>query len=177
MRGALLLMLALALAGCGGKGESPAANNSAGAVVAPIVDGSETQNEMAKGKGLENPVPTVPAVPRETPPVPVLETKAPERAEYRAIGTEPFWAVTVRGSVATLQRPDKVPIRFAVEREDDRRTLRYLGESFTMTVSQGPCSDGMSDAIWSDRVQIAFGEGTLKGCGGERDDDPEAEGL
>ena len=85
--------------------------------------------------------------------------------------------MTVRGSMATLQRPDKVPIRFAVEREDDRRTLRYLGESFTMTVSQGPCSDGMSDAIWSDRVQIAFGEGTLKGCGGERDDDPEAEGL
>lgn len=38
-----------------------------------------------------------------------------------------------------------------------------------MTVAPGPCSDGMSDAIWSDRVQIAFAEGTLKGCGGDRD--------
>lgn len=174
MRRALPLMLALAAAGCSGKGESPAGNNSAGAAMAPIVDNSEIQNDVAKGKDLEDPVPTVP---RETPPVPVLDTKAPETAEYRAIGTEPFWAVTVRGSVATLQRPDKVPMRFSVEREDDRRTVRYLGEDFSMTISQGPCSDGISDAIWSDRVQVAFGEGTLKGCGGERDDDQEAEGL
>ncbi|MCP1470155.1 hypothetical protein J3E64_001842 [Sphingobium sp. OAS761] len=28
----------------------------------------------------------------------------------------------------------------------------------------------MSDAIWSDRVQLAFGEGSWKGCGGLRDD-------
>ena len=40
----------------------------------------------------------------------------------------------------------------------------------TMTVTEGPCSDGMSDSIWSDRAQIAFADGALKGCGGERVD-------
>jgi len=44
-----------------------------------------------------------------------------------------------------------------------------------MTVAEGPCSDGMSDSIWSGRVQVAFAEGTLKGCGGHQDDlDPDA---
>jgi uncharacterized membrane protein len=54
--------------------------------------------------------------------------------------------------------------------ERDDRAIRYLGDGFAMTATEGPCSDGMSDAIWSDRVQIAFGEGTLKGCGGIRED-------
>ena len=46
-----------------------------------------------------------------------------------------------------------------------------ISDGFTMTVSEGPCSDGMSDAIWSDRVQIAFAQGVYKGCGGDREED------
>ncbi|MGC4250555.1 MAG: membrane-like protein [Sphingobium sp.] len=165
MKAGLPLLAALALAGCGGKGDGAAddAGNAAGTAIA---DHREIAGEIAKEKGFENPAPVVP---RETSaPVSDLSPKAEpkEVSGYRAIGTEPFWAVTVRGAVATLERPDKAPHRFAVARTDDRRTVRYLGEDFSMTVSEGPCSDGMSDTIWSDRVQIAFGEGTLKGCGG-----------
>jgi len=93
----------------------------------------------------------------------------PLREEYRAIGTEPFWAVMVNGSVATLQRPDHRPLRYHVSRTDDPRAIRFMGDGFAMTVTEGPCSDGMSDAIWSDRVQLSFGEGVLKGCGGDKD--------
>ena len=89
---------------------------------------------------------------------------------YRALGTEPFWAVTVKGSVATLERPDKAERRYAVNRTDDGRVVRYLAEGFAMTVTDGPCSDGMSDAHWADSVALSFGEGTLKGCGGVRTD-------
>ncbi|WP_231923227.1 COG3650 family protein [Sphingobium cloacae] len=172
MRVGLPLLAALALAGCGGEDRVPANEAGAGGAAvngALIADRRETMNEMAKEKGFENPAP---AVPRGTSAVsdPDPRPEPREVSEYRAIGTEPFWAVRVRGSVATLERPDKPPARFAVARADDRRTVRYLGEEFSMTVSEGPCSDGMSDSIWSDRVQIAFGEGTLKGCGGERDD-------
>ncbi|GGA04478.1 hypothetical protein GCM10019071_38900 [Sphingobium fuliginis] len=92
---------------------------------------------------------------------------------YRAIGTEPFWAVTVKGSTAVLERPDRAPVRYAISRNDDPRAVRFLGEGFSMTVTEGPCSDGMSDAVWSDRVAVAFGEGTLNGCGGLRDDQGE----
>ncbi|MDX3900615.1 MAG: membrane-like protein [Sphingobium sp.] len=97
---------------------------------------------------------------------------APARdVAYRALGTEPFWSVTVRGGVATLTRPDRPPIALPVERNDDRRAVRYSGEGLTMTLIPGPCSDGMSDALYADRVQIAFAEGTLKGCGGAREED------
>lgn len=92
------------------------------------------------------------------------------RPDYRAIGTEPFWAVTVRGSVATLERPDQAPARFAIASTADDRSVRYAGAGFSLIATEGPCSDGMSDAVWSDKVQIAFSEGTLKGCGGVRED-------
>jgi len=119
--------------------------------------------------------PAAPAAPLAQPPVPRGTSSSPTVANkvdeegYRAIGTEPFWAVTVRNDELLLERPDRPPMRVAVAREVQARSIQYAGEGFTMSVMAGPCSDGMSDAIWSDRVQIAFGEGTLKGCGGSRD--------
>lgn len=104
-----------------------------------------------------------------TPP-PIDTTPLSSETRYRALGTEPFWSVTVKGSTATLERPDKTPAHYPISRADDGRTVRYLGEGFSMVVTDGPCSDGMSDATWADRVSIAFGEGTLKGCGGARAD-------
>lgn len=105
------------------------------------------------------------------PPPQIIDT-APLSSEtrYKALGTEPFWAVTVKGSIATLERPDKAPKNFAVSRTDDGRAVRYLADGFAMTVTEGPCSDGMSDAHWADSVALAFGEGILKGCGGARED-------
>lgn len=165
MRGAWLLPIAL-LCGCGGDG--PAANRTEATptVAAPI------NNSIANESSAQPPVPAPtpqaeakPLVSRETP------VHRPSPADYRAIGTEPFWAVTVRGASAVLERPDHRPLRYKVVQGDDDRTMRYLGDGFTLTATEGPCSDGMSDAIWSDRVQIAFGEGTLKGCGGIREDE------
>nr|WP_254798489.1 membrane-like protein [Sphingobium sp. AS12] len=104
---------------------------------------------------------------RDTHPAPSQVKSAPD---YRAIGTEPFWAVTVRGDAATLERPDHPPVRFAVARHVEERVIRYSGDGFAMTISEGPCSDGMSDALWRDRVAVAFVDGVLKGCGGERDE-------
>ncbi|WP_340266296.1 hypothetical protein [Sphingobium mellinum] len=76
----------------------------------------------------------------------------------------------VKGSVLHLERPDRAPKRFAIARTDDGKAIRYLGQGFAMTVTEGPCSDGMSDAVWADRVSISYDEGTLKGCGGVRED-------
>ncbi|PHQ64371.1 MAG: membrane-like protein [Sphingobium sp.] len=165
MRQAGWLLAPALLTACG---DTPPAGNDAAPVkapitapVAPVMNDSEPDTS------------TPPPLPASRPkPLVSRETHAPSVAEpdYRAIGIEPFWAVTVRGSIATLERPDKPPMRFTVHASQDRRTIRYQGDGFTMTVSEGPCSDGMSDAIWSDRVQISFGQGTLKGCGGVRDD-------
>lgn len=153
------------LVGCGAEPE--AANESAPVArsdmpevaIVNAVAPAETKKETANWQDLKKGPSSVPGETRPTPSPP----------DYRAIGTEPFWAVTVRGSSATLERPGVDARSYAVVRDADDRAIRYRGEGFAMTVSEGPCSDGMSDAVWSDRVTVAFGEGALKGCGGERD--------
>lgn len=163
------LGFALLVAGCGGEQEVPAANVARPQASAPIIADNEGANPIAENvpeavlpETAEQPLPS------PTPERPVSHSSTGEG--YRAIGTEPFWAVTVKGNRATLERPDKAATHYAVSRNGDGRAIRYLGDGFSMTVTEGPCSDGMSDAIWQDRVALAFGEGTLKGCGGLRVD-------
>ena len=164
------LGFALLVAGCGGEQEVPAANVAQPQASAPIIVENESANPIA-GTVREAVSPSPEArtgqpAPSPVPGRPVFHSSAGEG--YRAIGTEPFWAVTVKGNTATLERPDKAAIHYAVSRNGDGRAIRYLGDGFSMTVTEGPCNDGMSDAIWQDRVALAFGEGTLNGCGGSR---------
>ncbi|WP_236575083.1 MULTISPECIES: COG3650 family protein [unclassified Sphingobium] len=132
-----------------------------------IVEGQTTEQQPAIFSKAE-----AHADPEIASPPPQTVDTAPLSSEtrYRALGTEPFWSVTVKGSVATLERPGKPPRHFTVSRTDDGRAIRYLADGFAMTVTEGPCSDGMSDAHWADSVALSFGEGTLKGCGGVRED-------
>lgn len=163
------LPLILLLAACDSEEAPPFVNNAQPEATAPIV---------TRGDDAEEPLvtPQSPPVPRETadhrpesPPPPIAPRSKID--QYRAIGTEPFWSVTITGSTALLDRPDRSPLRYDVTRNSNDRAVRYLGDGFAMTLTPGPCSDGMSDSIWSDQVAVAFGEGTLKGCGGARDDD------
>lgn len=165
MKTGWLLLPLLLIGGCGR--EEPAANRTEATqeVAAPI--NNSVANESVAPPPAPAPPPAdeaKPLVSRETPP------NRPTPADYRAIGTEPFWAVTIRGSTARLERLDHRPLRYSVVHDGDDRAIRYIGEGFSLTATEGPCSDGMSDVIWSDRVQIAFGEGALKGCGGIRED-------
>lgn len=152
-------LLSFALAACGGEDDRDLPVDRS---VAAAPGGSLPVNNMAA----VDPAPR--SIAKGQPVKPRLPSEKPARAAYRAIGAEPFWAVTLRGASAVLERPDQPPLHVAVARTDDAKAIRYLGEGFAMTIGEGPCSDGMSDAIWSDSVQIAFGEGTLKGCGGTR---------
>jgi uncharacterized membrane protein len=163
-----VLLIATLLGGCGK--DDPATNQAQPKavphVVAPI--NSSSPDNTADD------IPPAPQPVAEPKPLVSRETSKalPTPPYYRAIGTEPFWGVTLRGSIVLLERPDKAPMRFAVRDQSDDRAIRFVGDGFTLTATEGPCSDGMSDAIWSDRVQIAFADGTLKGCGGLREDGP-----
>lgn len=164
LRLAGVVLMGAALAGCDTELDNVRGSVSQTVPVvvnsAPPVNGSAPvkQNKSLKNDNL--------SASRETRSAPLPVKSAPD---YRAIGTEPFWAVTVRGEAATLERPDHPPVRFAVARHVEERVIRYSGDGFAMTINEGPCSDGMSDALWRDRVAVAFGDGVLKGCGGERD--------
>lgn len=158
-------LLPLVLSACGDKDDlGPPANRTMAA--APIRSAPIAGTPMNDAEAV---VPARRPRPDAATPTPRPASAKGVRTDYRAIGTEPFWAVTLAGSSAVLERPDKPPLRVAVIRSDDAGVIRYRGESFAMTISAGPCSDGMSDALWSDNVQIAFGGGTLKGCGGLRE--------
>ncbi|WP_445190674.1 membrane-like protein [Sphingobium sp. HWE2-09] len=164
----LALLLLPLLAACSDDGApttKQARVAAAPTVSAPINEGDSSNAAIATPAPPPAVVRPKPLVSRGTPP---RQTRGPD---YSAIGTEPFWAVIVRGSTATLQRPDHAPLRFTIRVDNDGRAVRYLGDGFAMTLTEGPCSDGMSDAIWSDRVQVAFAEGVLKGCGGVREDE------
>ena len=168
MRAWLFLTATLLLMSC--SREKTTADYREGGVpiaTAPVINSPPMAERAASFLTAGSPLPSVPAA---TPAPRRVEAPPSSESSYRAIGTEPFWSVLVKGSRLTLERPDKLPLHFPISRYDDGRTIRYLADGFTMVVSDGPCSDGMSDATWADRVSIAFGEGVLKGCGGARED-------
>ena len=85
---------------------------------------------------------------------------------YRALGTEPFWSVTVENGTMTYDTPEG---GFAVPAPAPRTTFnghRYETERLTMDVTHGQCSDGMSDRIYADTVTVSADGRELKGCGG-----------
>jgi uncharacterized membrane protein len=162
MKAWLFLAGMLLLVGCGRKERMTELTSSDAPVAQGVISNSSSTPNISP-----SPIPR--QVAASSPPA-VDTTPLSSETRYRALGTEPFWAVTVKGSTATLERPDKMPADFAISRSDDGRAVRYLGAGFSMVVTEGPCSDGMSDAHWADRVAVSYGEGTLKGCGGVRED-------
>lgn len=87
---------------------------------------------------------------------------------YRALGTEPFWSLTIDGSriryqpasgrVVTVARPRPI-VGFNGE--------RYVTRGMTVDITHVECSDGMSDRTFHDTVRLTVNGRTLKGCGGD----------
>lgn len=106
-------------------------------------------------------------------PVENYEVEAPALAEpssevlYRAVGNEPGWALLVRsdgmlyqGRYGTVRITEVTPPDFRPE------PGTYRSGRLTITISGGPCSDGMSDKAYRDRVTVTAGAETSRGCGG-----------
>jgi uncharacterized membrane protein len=165
MRGLLFLIYVFLLAGCSREERTASIGREKGASAESAIAHELVRDDSTSPSHTATAILTAAEPGR----IPVPSPPSSE-SRYRAIGAEPFWSVLVKGSTATLERPDKEPVHYPISRDDDGRTIRYLGDGFTMSATEGPCSDGMSDAVWSDRVTLAFGEGTLKGCGGVRSD-------
>ena len=121
-----------------------------------------------------------PAIAEATPPgaspapPPLVEASAtPARLElplrFTALGTEPFWAAKVDGDRLTYLTPeDQVgqPVAVArTERGDSIEIAATLaGTRLILTVSAGPCSDGMSDTVYPFAVRRRLGDDEQRGC-------------
>lgn len=94
--------------------------------------------------------------------------EAQSRAPYRALGTEPFWSVTVQGGRMVYEDAEQRRVSVRVGRAQPMRLgYRYQTRRLTMTVLRGrECSDGMSDRRYADTVRVRIDGRSLEGCGG-----------
>ena len=100
------------------------------------------------------------------------ESSTPSAAHYRAVGTEPGWTVEIDGGTMALLL-DYGERRIVAPAPTPRTTFnghryetRAEGQPIVVDVTHQPCSDGMSDLRYPDRVIVTVGDRTYNGCGG-----------
>jgi uncharacterized membrane protein len=101
------------------------------------------------------------------PPAPPI-TPNPPGGVYHAVGTEPFWDLTIdegqmiftdRGTNARVAQPTPpVIVGFAGE--------IYNAPRLHVNIVHAQCSDGMSERVYRDKVQIEVDGRRFNGCGG-----------
>ena len=102
--------------------------------------------------------------PLSAPPAPV---PGPAPAAYRAVGTEPFWALAIDEREITFTAPDAQPVRHP----RPRPIIGIAGEIYRtprigVNIVHAQCSDGMSDRTYPDKVQVDVDGRRFEGCGG-----------
>lgn len=97
------------------------------------------------------------------PPLPPASAPAP----YRALGTEPFWGLTIDARNLTFSAPDAQPI----VQPKPKAIVGFAGEIYRTpridaNIVHATCSDGMSDRVYPDKVQVTVDGRRFNGCGG-----------
>ncbi len=98
----------------------------------------------------------------------------PQRVfDVEALGTEPFWHVTLDGTELVLERPEgPLEMVFVADTPVTRGALttitahRYEGRvrDLTFGLLRTDCRDGMSDSWYPWRAEVRFGATALHGC-------------
>jgi heat shock protein HslJ len=86
---------------------------------------------------------------------------------YKAVGTEPGWSLTVyaarmdyAGDYGQVNIAEPTPPSFRPAQGS------YRSGKLQVTISPGPCSDGMSDLTYRQTVRVTADGRTVSGCGG-----------
>ncbi len=96
----------------------------------------------------------------------------------RAVGTEPFWSLTIDGVTLTLTRPDAPPLvatapGAAIGAGQAVWVAKTAdGRQITVTLRDGGCTDGMSDLKYPMNAEIALLDESLHGCAAKAADMP-----
>jgi uncharacterized membrane protein len=102
------------------------------------------------------------------PPPPPPITPNPPGGVYRAVGTEPFWDLTIdERQMIFTDRGNNV----AVSAPTPRVIVGIAGEIYqtprlNVNIVHVQCSDGMSDRTYPDKVQVTADGHRYEGCGG-----------
>jgi uncharacterized membrane protein len=96
-----------------------------------------------------------------------VKVPGPPPPPYHALGTEPFWNLLIDEHDITFVEPDRQPLT--------QRTPPvihgFAGEIYqtpriNVNIVHGTCSDGMSDRVYPDKVQVTVDGRRFNGCGG-----------
>lgn len=88
----------------------------------------------------------------------------------RALGTEPFWAVTIDEAGLVYSGVDRPEQRAPNEGPQVAGTTAMWnsqtnqGQSLSVTLIETACSDGMSDRTYPLTARVQIGEEVLNGC-------------
>lgn len=88
---------------------------------------------------------------------------------YRALGTEPFWSLEIGPREMVFTEANAPGVR--IVQPTPRPINGIAGEIYqtpriNVNVVHGRCSDGMSDRVYPDRVQVRVDGRAFEGCGG-----------
>ena len=91
-------------------------------------------------------------------------------SNYRALGTEPFWSLEIGDREMVFTEANAPGAR--IVQPTPRPIIGIAGEIYqtpriNVNVVHGQCSDGMSDRVYPDRVQVRIDGRAFEGCGGE----------
>jgi uncharacterized membrane protein len=91
----------------------------------------------------------------------------PPPPPYHAVGTEPFWDVLIDEHHVTFTLSGAQPIR----QPTPPVIHGFAGEIYNtprirVNIVHGQCSDGMSDRVYPDKVQVDVDGHRFNGCGG-----------
>lgn len=91
---------------------------------------------------------------------------------YRALGTEPFWSITIENGRMTYDAPEG---GFSVRAPRGQETgdgRIWESRRITLHIWHQECSDGMSDNLYPQTVRAVVDGRELSGCGGEPQEPP-----
>lgn len=89
-------------------------------------------------------------------------------APYFALGTEPGWTLEITPDRLNYDG-DYGATKIMVPNPGAKPSLNgrtYVSDRLSVVIKTAPCSDGMSDRRYADRVRLVADGKTLNGCGG-----------
>lgn len=99
----------------------------------------------------------------------------PEKISYRLVGTEPFWAVVIENKTIKFMTPAEEEMWPYNKPEISGITMTWKTvdskkRKVVITLTEGECSDGMSELVWDYKGEVSMGTLKLNGCGKENTD-------
>lgn len=100
---------------------------------------------------------------------PPLPPPPPAGGLYVALGTEPFWRLTLNSAEIVFTEANAPGVQIA--QPTPRPIIGIAGEIYQtprihLNIVHAPCSDGMSDRTYPDKVQVRVDGRAFEGCGG-----------